>query len=347
MTKTNKAKMLVLSLTGACNFACRYCYAAEHNKTMMKLETALKALELIDKKEKFVLQFSGGEPLLNFKCLQQTVNYVNEHNLPALLQIQTNASLINEEIAKFLKNNKIAVGVSLDGMPAVNDKMRILPDRRGTTDLILNGLEILKRNNIAVGITCVVTDENVDTLPDFIDFAYFIGNIRKIGFDILRTQGRGIDIKSADAATMRENIKKVYERAYQLSLLTGYEINFSQKQCVKLLEKNKTAGFSHCYAMTGEAAFVDAIGDIYACSSLVGSEEFYIGNVNNGVNADSVARISQKIKKTMNVCCRCDSFALCGGGCFSRWYGQSNMQLNLTECALKKESIASYQHRYE
>ena len=30
-------KMLVLSLTGQCNFACRYCYAAEHERSMMSV----------------------------------------------------------------------------------------------------------------------------------------------------------------------------------------------------------------------------------------------------------------------------------------------------------------------
>ena len=37
-------KMLVLSLTGQCNFACRYCYAAEHERSMMSPETALAAV---------------------------------------------------------------------------------------------------------------------------------------------------------------------------------------------------------------------------------------------------------------------------------------------------------------
>lgn len=39
-------KMLVLSLTGQCNFACRYCYAAEHDRSMMSPETALAAVRL-------------------------------------------------------------------------------------------------------------------------------------------------------------------------------------------------------------------------------------------------------------------------------------------------------------
>lgn len=72
-------KMLVLSLTGQCNFACRYCYAAEHDRSMMSPETALAAVRLAaDGGERFVIQFSGGEPLLNFDCLKAVVDYVHQ-----------------------------------------------------------------------------------------------------------------------------------------------------------------------------------------------------------------------------------------------------------------------------
>jgi len=43
---TPKIKMLVLSLTGQCNFACKYCYAAEHDGSMLKVDDAIKAVNL-------------------------------------------------------------------------------------------------------------------------------------------------------------------------------------------------------------------------------------------------------------------------------------------------------------
>ena len=192
---TSKIKMLVLSLTGKCNFACRYCYAAEHERICMQKETALAALQLAPRDESFILQFSGGEPLLNFKVLRAVVEQVEEEKLPAIMQIQTNASLLTDEIALFLYKHKVAIGVSLDGRPNVNDKLRLKKSGYGATGATLKGIEILRRNNIACGITCVVTAENVHELSGIVDFAYFLGNIRKIGFDILRGQGRGQNLK--------------------------------------------------------------------------------------------------------------------------------------------------------
>lgn len=226
-----KIKMLVLSLTGQCNFACKYCYAAEHDGSMLKVDDAIKAVNLAaGSGEKFVIQFSGGEPLLNFECLKAVVKYVQDNNLPAVLQIQTNGSLMTDEIAEYLFKNKVAIGVSLDGRPNINDKLRLTKAGDGATSSILYGLEVLKRNNIAVGITCVVTDENVSELAGIVEFAYFIGNIRRIGFDLLRGQGRGAVLKPPSETAMRKAMEQVYEKARQLAYLTGYKIHFAQQE---------------------------------------------------------------------------------------------------------------------
>lgn len=336
-------KMLVLSLTGRCNFACRYCYAAEHDKNKMSLETAIRAVNLAAASgERFVLQFSGGEPLMNYSVLKGVVEYVKDNNIPAQLQIQTNGSKLTDEIAKFLYQNKVGIGVSLDGRPKVNDKLRLKKNGYGATGEILKGLEVLKRNNIACGITCVVTSENVDELEGIVDFAYFIGNIRRIGFDLLRGQGRGTDLEPPTEEAMSAAMERVFARSAALKPMAGFEIAITQKERVQSLCKSCTDCFGHCYAMNGEAAFVDAKGDIYACSSLVGMSEYYIGNVLTGIEASLVETIRQKIKAFMSVCLSCKNFKHCGGGCYARWCGTVEKNYP-AECALMRACIEQAQ----
>lgn len=335
-----KIKMLVLSLTGKCNFACRYCYAAEHDRSMMTETIALAAVQLAAASgEKFVIQFSGGEPLLNFATLQAVVDYVQQEKLPAVLQLQTNASLLTDKIAKYLYKNKVAIGVSLDGRPSVNDKLRLKKNGYGATGDILKGIDILRRNNIACGVTCVVTSENVDCLEGIVDFAYFLGNIRKIGFDILRAQGRGALLAPPEPAAMQQAMERVYKRRDELAPLTGYKINIAQEERARILCQHCDLQFGHCYAMNGEAAFVDAKGDIYACSSLVGKSDFYIGNVFTGLEASLVDKTKHFIAQSMDFCRKCDVFAKCGGGCFARWYGFEDKAAYGAECAMKRETI--------
>lgn len=337
---TPKIKMLVLSLTGQCNFACKYCYAAEHDGSMLKIDDAIKAVNLAASSgEKFVIQFSGGEPLLNFECLKAVVEYVRDSNLPAVLQIQTNGSLLTDEIAQYLFKNKVAIGVSLDGRPNINDKLRLTKAGDGATSSILYGLEVLKRNNIAVGITCVVTDENVRELAGIVEFAYFIGNIRRIGFDLLRGQGRGALLKPPSETAMYKAMEQVYEKASELEKLAGYKIHFSQQERAKILCTEFSYEFGHCYAMNGAAAFVDAKGDIYTCSSFVGNENFYIGNVESGLDAMLIKKVQKQILNLMSFCKQCEDFKLCGGGCFARWYGSGVKEAYPSECALKRASI--------
>ena len=92
--------------------------------------------------------------------------------------------------------------------------------------------------------------------------------------------------------------------------------------------------------MNGEAAFIDAKGDIYACSSLVGNKDFYIGNVKNGLDTILVKKVQEQIRTSMFFCKQCEDFKLCGGGCFARWYGSGVKEAYSSECALKRVSIA-------
>ena len=338
--KIPRIKMLGLSLTGQCNFACRYCYAAEHAGEKMSIATALQAVNMAAAAGAgFVIQFTGGEPLLNFPCLEAVVRYVEEQHLPALMQIQTNASLLDDEKALFLKKHRVAIGISLDGKPRVNDQLRRTRSGEGATKYILQGVEVLKAHRIACGLTCVVTADNVDSLADIVEMAYFLGNVRKIGFDLLRSQGRGVRLALPSEEAMTRAMEAVYQKNRDLSRLFGYQLLITQQQRVEGLARGCSATFGHCHAMNGEAAFVDARGNIYACSSLIGQPEFYLGQVETGLNRELVAQVREKIATAMSFCRDCEDFRLCGGGCYARWYGNPLGKACKSECALQKVSI--------
>lgn len=338
---TTKIKMLALAVTGSCNFACRYCYAAPLDAQDMSIDTAFKALKLAaQSRENFVLQFTGGEPLLNFPVIKKIAMQVIAQKLPAKMQIQTNCSLMTDEIADFLYEHKIAIGVSLDGRPGVNDLQRVYKDGTGTSQDIVKGLEILKRRNIAVGITCVVTDENVKQLEGIIEFAHFLGNVRRIGFDVLRCQGRGCNLKMPCGEDVKNAMQRVISKNDYLQKLTGIKIKLSQLERAIVQKSNGGAyDFGHCYAMNGQAAFTAANGSIYACSSFMGEPDFYIGNVEKGIDSLAVNDLKNKIKQSMGFCIDCREFKACGGGCYARWYGSGQATNCSAECALKLSFI--------
>lgn len=307
----------------------------------MSLATAIQAVELANAGgEEFVVQLSGGEPLMAYDLILELVAYIKTNKIPAILQIQTNGSLITDEVAKFLYANGVAIGVSLDGRPNVNNINRKLTNGSGATNATIAGINTLKKNGIAAGITCVVTEDNVRELPGIVEMAYYLGNIRRIGFDLLREQGRGEKLKPPGAAEVDQAVRATYELADSMKAATRLGIKFSQVERVKVLQKAKEEyKFGHCYAMNGKAAFVDAGGDIYCCSSLIGNPDFYLGNVREGIDQAKAKKIAKFIRKSMNFCTECADFKLCGGGCFARWYGTGTKEAYEGECALKRISI--------
>ena len=346
-TGQSKIRMLILGLTGQCNFACVYCYAHEQPPAHMSFATARQAIDMAAAGgQRFVLQLSGGEPLLAFELITEIVAYVEQQKLPAILQIQTNASLIDRRIAIFLRDHKVGVGISLDGRPAQNDALRQMPDGSGTALQILTGAATLASAGVTTGITCVVADSNVCQLSGIVEMAYYMGNVGKIGFDLLRAQGRGTAVKAADATDLKLALQQVLSTADQLAKTTGKTLIFSHRDRVETLSCQCSGGFAHCHAMNGEAAFVNSQGEIFACASLSGISEFRLGHVDSGIDCGKIREIGERIRGSMEFCPACASFSLCGGGCFARWYGAGCATAAYPpECTLKQAFIQEYQSR--
>jgi uncharacterized protein len=326
---------LILSLTGRCNYACKYCYAAYHPERRMPVDTALKAVDMAGESgQPFILQFTGGEPLLEFSIIRAVTEYVEAQGYPAILQLQTNASLMTEEIADYLKTHKIAAGVSLDGRPPVNDSLRKTKDGSSASEATIRGIRLLASRHIAIGLTCVVTSDNVSSLPGIIQMAYYLGNVRQIGFDLLRCQGRGTGLMPASPADVAIAMERCYALAMEMEKKTGVHIRFSQLEKIRKVAGGKDPAFGQCYAMHGEEAYVTSDGKIYACSSLVGNKDFLLGDVWQGMDPDKTRRVGLFIAKAMQACTVCPHLLTCGGGCFTRWLGREGKAEE--ECAMQQ-----------
>lgn len=111
----SRRRLIVLWVTGACQLACRYCYAAERSDGRMKEPVAFSALELF-KDEPLTVQFAGGEPLLNWDLIEAVTEYVEKQRPGSRLQLQTNGIAMDMQKAIYIREHRIAVGVSLDGI---------------------------------------------------------------------------------------------------------------------------------------------------------------------------------------------------------------------------------------
>ena len=333
-------RMLVLSLTGDCNLACRYCYASGQDRSMMTWETARRAIDLAAMGgAPFILQFSGGEPLLALPLLRQIADYVRTNHIRVRMDLQTNGTLMTEETADFLHGADIGIGVSLDGRPTVHDMLRCYPDGRGTSSDVVAGIQCLAQRGIEIGLTCVVTAENVGELSGVIEMAYYLGNVCRIGFDLLRAQGRGSAVHPAREEDMVRAMEQVFALCRKFEKLTGRHISIAQEEQAACLLQRTSDGFSHCHAMSGAGVHIDAAGRIFACSSYVGDARFLLGDVEHGIDVRRQVEVAHEMQDAMAFCRVCADFAGCGGACYARWAGQEHSALSNAECALKRSAM--------
>ncbi|MDI6603651.1 MAG: radical SAM protein [Thermoanaerobacteraceae bacterium] len=278
-------KTFIVAVTGRCNLSCRYCYASKNTGKNgdMSWDTAKSILEFIKKQNKddsqmFLVQFTGGEPLLNLPLIERFVQELRKEGLSCIFQLQTNGTLLNHMNISKLKDLDIGIGVSIDSIPEVNDIMRPYRNEisHSSTVDVLKGIQLLKEAGICINVTSVLTKESLSSIDKFIDLVYYLGNIRGISFNVLRLTGSAFDMSVPMEEEITLNIKAAIERAELHNKITNRTITF------KFLERLMNYGYKEeCRTFNGSGIFVNPDGEVYPCPSLSEKKDYYMGNIMN------------------------------------------------------------------
>jgi len=339
-------KLLVLWVTTDCNLRCRYCYAnGGDNAEYMNWRIAKRALDfIINRSGNFTIQFAGGEPLLNIDLIEQVVHYTQDLNI--CYQLQTNATLIDARMTIRLKQLKVAVGVSLDGLPEVNDYLRPFADGQGSTMATIAGLQQLGAVGIRVGLTCVLSANNVEGLPRLVEVASYLGNIEGIALDVLRPTGRAkeSDVKQANPRLAVQYLNAALRRADEITSQGGRKVKFREVERIRYLLCQGIERHYHCHFDACQMLIIKPEGEVYPCTSLTSFPEFYLGNIMEKKFAKGLAINLKKAKNLVASpahCFACNERWLCGGPCPAQVYAQRKLsnKMNLTECSIKRVFI--------
>ncbi len=128
-------RLCILFVTHQCNLNCAYCYEKFKTKTHLTFPTAKAILaEEIDtflsqkRSGSFIVDFMGGEPLLNFELIRDISEWIWETypQAPCKLTLRTNGTCLTpESMDWFIRNRqRIDVGLSLDGLEELQDLNR-------------------------------------------------------------------------------------------------------------------------------------------------------------------------------------------------------------------------------
>lgn len=175
-------------VTTACNMRCDYCYEGmDKSYEMMSRETVDIAIDYILSQYKqmadttLIVQFHGGEPLMNFEIVKYTTNQIKEAFIGQddvlLFGMTTNGTLLDAEKMSFLATNiNYGLSISLDGRKDTHDLHRKLHNGKGSYDLVTsNALQLLTlRTDIRARLTF-----NSETVAELYDNAV---HLVKLGF---------------------------------------------------------------------------------------------------------------------------------------------------------------------
>ncbi len=126
----------------------------------------------------YYINFFGGEPLLNFKEIENVVVFLKKKSKKVNFSLTTNASMINNKILEFLDNNKFSIQVSFDGY-AHN-----LQRKSNDFDAIKNKIEkIAKYKNIKLSTNSVFTPKTIHFLSKSISLLIDLG-IQEIDYSL-------------------------------------------------------------------------------------------------------------------------------------------------------------------
>jgi len=192
--KSNKP-IVVWNYTSRCNLKCKHCYAEATTQRSDEEFTTEEGKRFLDDIADYgapVVLFSGGEPLMRPDIFELSA-YATSVGLRPVFS--TNGTLITEEAARKAKEVGIKyVGVSLDGLEAINDSFRGMD---GAFERAIQGMRNSLAAGLKTGLRFTISKHNRDDLPGVLLKLKEIGVNRACLYH-LDYVGRGKDIMKDD-----------------------------------------------------------------------------------------------------------------------------------------------------
>lgn len=347
-------KALCLHIAHDCNLKCAYCFASQGDfntgKSLMAPDTAKKAIDFVvansGKRRNIEIDFFGGEPLMAFDTVLETVQYARglegSCDKKFRFTITTNGLLLDDAKIAFINREMSNVVLSLDGRREIHDKMRMTVTGEGSYDLVLPKMKRLIASRPAdmdYFVRGTYTKYNIDFTED-------IKSILNEGFSNISVEPVVTD-ENNDYALLEEDVPAImteYDRLCDFMVerkkrgegftFFHFMIDLSQGPCIIKRIKGCGAGCEYL-AVTPE-------GDLYPCHQFVGNEDFKIGNLKEAkIDLQMASRFQNTNIFSRKKCERCWAKYYCSGGCSAANF---HMNHNMDEpyslaCELEKKRI--------
>lgn len=341
----------LLKIASRCNLDCGYCYVysgpdqswRDRPKFMSREVVTLAAKAIASHVSRHQLTdilvvFHGGEPLLAGPVRLNEYIQIIKSTIPASIEfaIQTNATLLREDILDILAQHQVSIGISLDGDRAANDLNRPFTSGGSSYSSVIKAIELVRTrqewSTLLRGFLAVI-----DLRSDPSDVYRGLLDIGAKSFDILLpdfhhdaqpTRPPGVDGRIAYGRWLADLFDCWFDGTAKV------ELRYFEEIIAMLL-----GGFSSLEAIGAKSVdliVIETDGDIEAVDTLkmVGR---HVTNIGLNVARDSVdeAYLHPGVYSRMlgyaalcETCQSCSELKFCGGGYLPHRYGNGNGFLN-------------------
>ncbi len=328
----HEIKALCLHVSHACNLDCSYCFASQGKyhgeRALMPLEVAKRAIDFLiensGERVNLEVDFFGGEPLMNWDTVKQTVAYARQIEASCgknfRFTLTTNGMLLDDEVIDFANREMHNVVLSLDGRRQVHDRFRKTAHGEGSYDRIVPLFRELvdRRGGKDYYVRGTFTHFNTDFTKDILHMA-------DLGFTELSMEP--VVCAADDPCALTDDdlpiLFEQYERLAGEMLRRGdgedsftfyhYTLDLTGGPCIHKRIAGCGSG-SEYFAVTPG-------GDLYPCHQFVGHSSFCMGTVWEGiVNTALRDEFSSLSAFSRPECRQCWAQLYCSGGCAANAY---------------------------
>ena len=252
-------------VTPRCNHNCVHCYnywrtGSDHYEDC-KNHMAI-AKKIVENKPVSVV-ITGGEPLLVFECLKEPIKLFKANGIA--VSINTNATLVTSDIAKFLAEHNVSAFVSLPcDRPKICDS---ITGKEGSFGWIIEGIQLLRAAGVMVTANMVVSKENLAYIYETAEFAHdYLGLTRFFASRVSKpiNSGPEFDIRLLNLKNLEIMESELLRAEKELGLHTESSTPIPACSFERRDLFDKFAYTHKCTA--GKTSYaIDTLGNIKAC----------------------------------------------------------------------------------
>lgn len=320
---------ITLQITEDCTCQCSYCYQINKSPKQMSIETAKKILDLIFQMKTdqdttrfinkdtpgLVINFIGGEPLMNIEVIDFVCNYFlitclkNNYEdwlLQTKFSICSNGDLyFNKKVQEVLNKYQdfLSITITIDGPQELHDECRKCKNGQGNFNNAFKAAQSAKIKETKI----TISKENLDKLHGIAQF-FYNNKYKSLYANPIYERMWSIE----DGQIFYQELKQI---ANDILNYSDFEISLFNKDFFQPLKADDLQNW--CGAEGKMLAF-DPDGNAYPClrfmSSSLGENisPIIIGNVNDGIYntletkkiQETFQKINRKTKST-SFCFKC------------------------------------------